>query len=235
MKAKLALIAMSTLLLSACGDNDNNMVMPEPPVEPEPVEYEFAVTITNLTHAQPMSPIAVLLHQSGHYFTVGMPASEALEQLAEGGSNSDILADEMTQASISTDGPLGPGATTNLSIKTTDLAELKLSLLTMMVNTNDGFSGLNAIDVSALPVGGMQMYRTLAYDAGTELNSEAVGTIPGPADSGEGFNAERNDNHNMVTMHSGVVGSDDGLQSSTLTSIHKFDNPLLAVTIERVK
>ncbi|ATD05583.1 hypothetical protein SIO17_01125 [Pseudoalteromonas piscicida] len=31
MKAKLALIAMSALLLSACGDNDNNMVMPEPP------------------------------------------------------------------------------------------------------------------------------------------------------------------------------------------------------------
>ncbi|WP_277750232.1 spondin domain-containing protein [Pseudoalteromonas sp. PS5] len=79
------------------------------------------------------------------------------------------------------------------------------------------------------------MYRTSAYDAGTELNTEAQGSIPGPADGGEGFNVERNDNQNMVTMHSGVVGNDDGLTSSTLTSIHKFDNPLLAITIERIK
>ncbi|MFT5808172.1 MAG: hypothetical protein ACI9LG_002473 [Moritella dasanensis] len=30
-------------------------------------------------------------------------------------------------------------------------------------------------------------YNLPAYDAGTEANSEAVGTIPGPADGGEGL------------------------------------------------
>ncbi|USD29443.1 spondin domain-containing protein [Pseudoalteromonas sp. SCSIO 43201] len=235
MKTKLTLVAISALLLSACGDNDNNStVVTDTPTSPV-VDYEFSVSITNLTQAQPMSPIAVMLHQSGHYFEVGTAASNELEKLAEGGDNSALLAQSMTMSSSTTETPVGPGSTSTISIKSETLANLKLSLLTMMVNTNDGFSGLNAIDVSTMPIGEKKMYRTSAYDAGTELNTEAQGSIPGPADGGEGFNVERNDNQNMVTMHSGVVGNDDGLTSSTLTSIHKFDNPLLAITIERIK
>ena len=42
------------------------------------------------------------------------------------------------------------------------------------------------------------------YDAGTEGNNELAGTIPGPADGGEGFNAARDD-VNVVSRHSGVV------------------------------
>ena len=77
-------------------------------------------------------------------------------------------------------------------------------------------------------------FTTFAYDAGTEANSEAAGTIPGPADSGEGFNEERDD-VNYVAMHPGVVSQHDGLSSSVLSSQHKFDNPLTQVVITRTQ
>jgi len=72
------------------------------------------------------------------------------------------------------------------------------------------------------------------YDAGTEINNEAPGTIPGPADGGEGFNADRSDNVNLVRGHGGVVSSADGLASSVLDQSHRFDNPAVMVTITRI-
>ena len=47
----------------------------------------------------------------------------------------------------------------------------------MLVNTNDAFTGLNAIDVSSLAVDEALTFTTFAYDAGTEANSEAAGTF----------------------------------------------------------
>ena len=100
----------------------------------------------------------------------------------------------------------------------------------MMVNTNDGFTGLSALDVSSLAVGDSLIRTTVAYDAGTEANTEAAGTIPGPADGGEGFNEARDD-VNFVARHPGVVTNEDGLSSSVLSPEHKFDNPLAKVVI----
>ena len=71
-------------------------------------------------------------------------------------------------------------------------------------------------------------------DAGTEANSEAAGTIPGPADGGEGYNAERDD-ADLVSFHPGVVSADDGLMMSALTSAHRFDNPAVKLSITRVE
>jgi hypothetical protein len=90
------------------------------------------------------------------------------------------------------------------------------------------------MDVSNLAEGDSISMRTHAYDAGTEANTEAQGTIPGPADGGEGFNSAR-EAMDKVAMHPGVVGNDDGLSSSVLDSTHKFDNPLMMVTITRMK
>jgi hypothetical protein len=73
-----------------------------------------------------------------------------------------------------------------------------------------------------------------AWDAGTEANSEASGTIPGPADGGEGYNATRDDLVNFVAIHRGVISADDGLNSSILDESHRFDNPVARVMIERI-
>ena len=231
------IIPFACLLLAACGsDNDDNMVTtPVPPAPaPTPTQYEFKVTALNLTNAQPLSPLGAALHTTGQFWTIGEMASEELEKLAEGGDNSGLLGLSVVNASASSDAPLGPGSMTELMLTTTSLTDQKISLISMMVNTNDGFTGLNSIDVSQMAVGDYAKMNTRAYDSGTEANSESSGSMPGPADGGEGFNALRDD-IDKVAMHPGVVSNDDGLSTSVLTSEHKFDNPLMAVTITRVK
>ncbi len=232
---RIFLIALLGVFLVACSDkNDNEEVTTtiEPPT-PSP-EYSFEVTVRNLTHGQPLSPIGIALHKGGHFWQVGEMASNELEQLAESGDNSALLGLDIVDASVSDSVSLAPGESTSLNITTNSLEEAHLSLVSMLVNTNDGFSGLNAIDVSALEVGTSLFFKTRAYDSGTEENSEAVGTIPGPADMGEGFNSLRND-IDLVVSHPGVVSQDDGLTHSVLTHEHKFDNPLMAISITRIQ
>jgi len=219
--------------LAACGDSDNNEVEVTDPVTPA-MSYEFTVQVTNLTNAQPLSPIAAIAHSEGMLWQIGEPASAALELMAEGGDNSELLAADFNMNSSSAESPLLPGEQVTLMLSTEQLDSLKISLATMLVNTNDAFTGLNAIDVSSLAVNESLSRTSFAYDAGTEANSEAAGTIPGPADSGEGYN-EMRDDIDRVAMHPGVVSQNDGLTNSVLTSQHKFDNPVARFTITRTQ
>lgn len=232
---KLCVPVFAGLLLAGCGSDDSHM-MPEtpPPTPPVTDQIMLKVTAVNLTNGQPFSPIGIALHKEGQFWKIGEAASVELEKLAEGGDNSGLLGLDVVMMSTSADAPLAPGASQELMLTTESLAGYKLSLVTMMVNTNDGFTGLNALDVSNLVEGQSISVRTHAYDAGTEVNTEAQGTIPGPADGGEGFNSTR-EAMDKVAMHPGVVGNDDGLSSSILDSTHKFDNPLMMVTITRMK
>lgn len=232
---KSLLLPLLGLTLLGCGgdDNNNEVVAPVTPPPPAPM-YSFEVTVKNLTYAQPLSPIGIALHKEGNFWQLGQTASVELETLAESGDNSGLLGLSIVNTSISDAAPLGPGSSITLTLTTEDMMDAKLSLVSMMVNTNDGFSGLNAIDVSALEVGSQLNFKTRAYDSGTEANNEASGTIPGPADMGEGFNAARDD-VDFVAVHPGVVSSDDGLTQSVLNYAHKFDNPLMGVSITRIQ
>ncbi len=53
----------------------------------------------------------------------------------------------------------------------------KLSLVFMLVNTNDAFAGISK---AKLPGHGEKVYYLYAYDAGTEKNTELTDHIPGP-------------------------------------------------------
>lgn len=235
------LAPMLLCLLAACSDSDDNSNAAPPAPEPAPepvVNATFEVTAVNLTVGQPLSPIALIIHDdSARLFTVGEPASPGLEVLAEAGENGDLLDEIEGLAESSGDAPVGPGASATLTaeIEGDDTTGALLSVMTMLVNTNDAVTGLNGIDVSAMAVGDSVTFSTIAYDAGTEANSEAPGTIPGPADSGEGFNAARDDIDDQVTMHGGVVTSDDGLAGSVLNESHRFDNPVARFTVSRTQ
>ncbi|MCO7251645.1 spondin domain-containing protein [Pseudoalteromonas sp. Ps84H-4] len=227
--------------LTACGGSDKKTVDMTDSVDEmtnqmgEMAEsHQFTVQVTNLTAAQPFSPVAVIAHTDGMLWQIGEPASSALELMAEGGDNSELLASEYTLQSASAESPLPPGQQVTMVLTTGELDSLKISVATMLVNTNDAFTGLNAIDVSSLAVNESLSRTSFSYDAGTEANSEAAGTIPGPADSGEGFN-EMRDDINRVAMHPGVVTQDDGLASSVLTSQYKFDNPVAQIVITRTQ
>lgn len=235
-----ALIAAS-LLLAACGggsDNDSAEITPgdgELTVE----RRSFSVEVLNLTHAQPFSPLALVSHRAGYQAWVdGESASTALEQLAEGGDNSALLmaagehSDHLGNASGS--GPVGPGASAQLQLEVDADNEILLTLVTMLVNTNDAYTGLNALDVSELAVGESLSLNTPVWDAGTEANSEASGSIPGPADGGEGFAASREGDVDRVHFHPGVISNQDGLASSVLDAAHRFDNPAARIVVSRI-
>ena len=154
--------------------------------------------------------------------------------MAESGDNSGILATTDALASASGTGVVLPSMSETITVSVDDTMPMYISVATMLVNTNDAFSGLTAVDISALNVAESLTFKPGTYDAGTEKNSEMMGTIPGPADGGEGFNSARDD-VNVVAMHPGVVSYDDGLMGSVLTQAHKFDNPTLSITITRME
>ncbi len=237
---KLALVTLTTLMLSACGGSSSDSKMM--PVDmPDPmITYSYQVTVTNLTYAQPMSPVALILHNEGQLWALGEMASVALENLAESGDNSDVLAQSMVLSGQSGTGLLLPGMSEviDVSYTFTDInnAPMMFSLATMLVNTNDAFTGINALEINNLAVGESISLTTSSYDSGTEKNSELMATIPGPAGggTGEGFNAERDD-IDKVAMHSGIVSVDDGLMVSALTQAHRFDNPTIAIMVTRTE
>ena len=236
MKKKLVATSLlaTTLVLVGCSDDDDPVMVVEPEAMPTPVTYSYEVMVTNLTNAQPVSPVAVVLHDEGNVWQLGEMASNALEVLAESGDNSGLLAESFVMASASGAGVIMPGASETVSVSITDMMPNKLSVVTMLVNTNDAFSGFNAMDIANLEVGESISLRTGSYDAGTEKNTESMASIPGPAAGGEGYNEARDD-VDFVAMHPGVVSMDYGLMSSALTQAHRFDNPTLAITFTRTE
>ena len=104
----------------------------------------------------------------------------------------------------------------------------------MLGNTNDAFTGINSWSLANLEVGATYTTVSPAYDAGTEANTESAATVPGPAANGEGFSPSRDDT-GFISMHPGVVSSDDGLSTSALTVEHKFDNPVIRIQITRTE
>ena len=154
----LTLVLLATLGIAAC-DNDSTATLPPPPPPPPPPTAEFAVTVMNATNAQPLSPIAVIAHTEGYsVFSVGDPATTGLEEMAEGGDNSALLAEANGDASVITSAsgaaPIGPAGseTVNVTVNAADRLGMQISVATMLVNTNDAFTALNSLPIQAMAV-----------------------------------------------------------------------------------
>lgn len=230
MKYKILLAAASVAILAGCSDSDTDVIK----------SYTYTVSVANLTANQPMSPLAVLVHNSDfQLFEVGHSASVALEHLAEGGSNAELIAmmndDDNIDQGISGNGLLLPGASDEVTISINPNRFGYLSVASMLVNTNDAFVGEAGLPLKSLAVGESYIMNMNVWDSGTELNDELAATIPGPAGGGEGFNADRNDSSDMVAFHTGVISQDDGLTDSALSANHRFLNPGAKVTITRIE
>lgn len=241
----------AAVLLAACSGSDHaGTDSPAPVQQPTPANAVFEVTLVNLTAGQPLSPMIAVAHGDGYsVFNVGEAASVALEHLAESGDPAPLAAlandsKSVYAVAVAGGGPLLPGpdnkATVTLTVPASSLPNLRLSMASMLGNTNDGFAGLGAQSLATLAVGTAMTARLPGYDAGTELNTESADTVPGPAtaDSGgkrEGFNATRDDIINTVHLHPGIVSKDDGLPASSLTQAQRWDNPVALLTIKRTQ
>ncbi len=208
---------------------------------------QFSVEIENLSNAIYFTPFLVAAHPEGTaLFSVGEAASANLQAMAEGGDTSGLLADVNGLGATVVDNPAGgllaPTASTTFSMDTDGTSNDRLTIVAMLLPTNDAFAGLNAVAIPTEP--GTYTFDVPAYDAGTEANDEILngGGAPGapgmPADPGGlagtgGTGAAMADANNTVHIHRGALGDTDAAAGvSDLDSrVHRWLNPVIRVTI----
>jgi hypothetical protein len=188
----------------------------------------WKVTVTNLTPAgsQPLSPPLLVVHsRKADVWSTGEIASHGVAAVAEDANNGPLESalpqlDGVKSASTGAGGPIPPGATRSYTVETSGRYN-RLSLLTMLVNTNDGFTGLDA----AKPAWRGSSHLTMAYDSGSERNNELKSHIPGPC-CGNPF--VRDPEGALIGPHEGITGRGD-LAPAT----YGWSGPVARIQIER--
>lgn len=195
-------------------------------------EMVYTVELVNATAHQPLSPPLVGIHTAGEtLWQIGEPASAALELMAESGNAADLAVSDPLSWMVG-EAVILPGTSAMFELAVPEQSDAALSVATMLVNTNDAFTGVTNMHLAELAVGETKTMLAPIYDAGTEANDEAQANVPGPAAGGEGYNSERND-VDRVSYHPGVVSAQDGLSSSALDATHKFDQGAVTIKIYR--
>lgn len=216
---------------------------------------DLTVTVTNLTRATWITPLLVSAHPNTFKsFTEGAPASVQLQSVAEAGDTTGIQA--LLPAGASNvinpnNGPLKPGGSTTTAKFTggAGTPNTQLTIMAMLVPTNDGFMALNAIDIPTTP--GTYTYNVNAYDAGTEANDEKKAAAAGINQPGMIFPAFLNDatgklsadinpnasgfanatKEGFVHIHRGIVGSAAGGPSALDNTVYRWLNPVARVVL----
>lgn len=195
--------------------------------QPQGALVTYQITVENLTSAQPLSPVGTVVHdQRTDVWTTGEPATAAVAAVAEDAAL-PVFVDTYSQvagvrsATAEGGGPIGPGQSATFEIE--GHRNDRLSLVSMLVNTNDAITGLDSVRLGNRD----QVIEVAAYDAGTEVNNEDPAFIPGPAGSGPGVRAPEG---GVITPHEGIVGQPGGIDPA----IYDWDDPVARITIEVV-
>jgi len=120
---------------------------------------------------------------------------------------------------------------------TADRGANRLSFATMLICTNDGFTGANGLKLPKR-VGESVTVSTNAYDAGTELNTEdfadivppcqgLIGVSSGEAGTGASNPALAEDG--VIHHHAGIAGGSD-----LLPNVHGWTDPVARITVTAI-
>jgi Spondin_N len=195
---------------------------------------QWRVTIENLTPApagapgsQPLSPPLFVVHSNKtDVWSIGEAASPGVAAIAEDADTAPLtaaLSGAPGVAGVSTGagGPIASGTSRSYVVETTGRFN-RLSVLTMLVNTNDGFTGLDALHLH----GQGTSLETMAYDAGSEMNNERAAFIPGPCCGHPFVRAPEN---GVIAMHRGIAGVGD-----LDPALYGWSGAVARITIERL-
>lgn len=172
----------------------------------------WRVTITNLTPpgagapgSQPLSPPLLVVHsKKADVWSAGELASHGVAAIAEDANNSVLesaLPHVAGVASVATGagGPIPSGQSRSFMVESRGAYD-RLSIVTMLVNTNDAFTGVDSLKLRGRGSTTMAM----AYDAGSERNNELKSHIPGPC-CGNPF--VRDPEGALIGPHGGITGA----------------------------
>ena len=217
---------------------------------------DLTVSVTNLTRGTWFTPLLVSAHPASFKsFTEGSAASVQIQSVAEAGDITGVQAQLPSGSSNVIDpngGPLKPGGTATSAVFKggAGTSNSQLTILAMLVPTNDGFMALNAIDIPTTP--GTYTYNVTAYDAGTEANDEKASLATGGINQpGMIFPAFLNDasgklaatinpaatgftnatKEGFVHIHRGIVGSAPGGPSALDNTVYRWLNPVARVVL----
>ena len=218
--------------------------VPAEEVAPEvPVSQMFEITLTNLTTGEPgaggqiLSPPIFVTHAAGiNLAEVGQPASPALVALAENGDASGLVALAAAAGANSTvaEGVVPPGGSVTVTV-TADMVSSSLSVGSMLVSTNDAF--IAATDVALFDEDGAPVSASLdlmAYDAGSEENTEMASDIPGPL--GLDAAVDPAESNERVPTEGGVIAAHEGIQSvGDVGEAFAWDEPTAMLMITPVE
>jgi len=193
----------------------------------------YKVEVTNLTKGQILAPVVVATHNltCPPMFEIGKPATDEIAKLAEDAVNQPLI-DKLNgyacvkdvKVILGAGGPIMPGETASVDIGF-QFNQRWVSLAGMLVTTNDAFIGLLAAQ------GPQVRTRTdfvVAYDAGSEANTEDCAHIPGPPCGNAGFRVV-DGAEGYIHVHNGVHGISDMLTSAA----YDWHNPAAMVRITR--
>jgi len=190
--------------------------LPDPP-PPIAADQLFEITLENLTEGNPgeagqvFSPPIFITHiPSVRPIPIGGTASEPARILAEDGNNgpkaelAESLKGDSIKDYVALSDPIPPGGSATVELEA-GVDGWVLSLLTMLVETNDGLAAVDSL--SLFDDAGQPLSMTvdvMAYDAGTEENTELAADIPGPPFGGSGRTPT--DPQGVVEPHPGIRG-----------------------------
>lgn len=210
-------------------------------------DVTYEVTITNLTSGQPFTPPVIAVHnRRADVFSLGDSASEGIRSIAENGNNAPLVtalsSDYNVNQVLEGTAPIVPvgnpgGAPFDSQVTfsiTVDRYATHLSFVSMLICTNDGFTGLDAV---RLPRWKKTVY-SRAYETRTEQNTEDFADIVPPCqgligassdDAGTGQSNPLLSENGVIIPHIGVIGDND-LDSR----IHDWTDPVAKIEIKRV-
>ncbi len=226
------------------------MVAVGPGAAADPPTATYEVTIANLTNGQWLTPPLAATHdRSVELFDVGAPAGFGLKEVAENGNltplyealTADRHVADVVIAVAGDPPPLAPGQRVTFEI-TTERGAKWLSYASMLICTNDGFTGVDALRLPGR-VGSSATARTLAYDAGSEINTEYLGDIVPPCPlltgvvssvDGSGVSDPALAEGGVVHRHAGIVGA--GGADHLVAGVHGWDvtRPVAAIKVTRI-
>lgn len=211
----------------------------------------YQVTIVDrVDEGQPLTPPLLATHDgSVSLFTVGEAANLGTQEIAENG-NLAPLADSLAATAgvsevVMAAAPIVPRRSpafgtlsdrVTLQITASEGSDF-LSWESMLICTNDGFTGVDAI---ALPVnvGDRVTQLTAGYDAGTEINTEDFADIVPPCQELIGITSSDpgTGTTNPALAEGGVIHHHPGIEGGTdlLPSVHDWNQWVARITIVRV-
>lgn len=178
----------------------------------------YQITFKNLTSSaltagappaqtgQRLSPPVFVTHSVAYSaFNVGQTAPETIWRIAEGGDRSFLLGEVnalVGTSVLSVAAPLSAPLPQQESVSVVvqaDASHRLLSFASMLGWTNDGFIGVNGLDLSTIT--GTVTINLFGYDAGSERNNEANGFL-----GALGLGNARDLEGGVITNHLGIRG-----------------------------